>query len=135
MRCNDCNKFVSFDTEETPVVNDVSVEGGRVIVDVRRVLNCAECGTELKAADLSLDGELKLNLPESSDPESCYEDSHNWEENDNDLEPTEETKYIKGRKTTLYGVSGNVMVRCTDCNLTGEAHIEGSIASGEMEES
>ncbi len=135
MRCNDCNKFVSFDTEAAPEVNDVEVHENRLVVDVRRVLTCSECGTELKAADLSVEGELKLNLPESGDPESCYDGEHDWTENDNDLEPTTETKYIKGRKTTLYGVAGNVMVRCTDCNLTGEAHIEGSIASGEMEES
>lgn len=61
MRCPDCNKFVPFEQNEPEVELDITderdqeVEKGtevQVTAQVRLVLACAECGTELKEANL-----------------------------------------------------------------------------------
>lgn len=52
MRCPDCNKFVSYDEPEAEL-NDVSIDGESVTANVTVNLNCADCGTTLKSAELS----------------------------------------------------------------------------------
>lgn len=58
MRCPDCNKFVSFDEPEIESSNDAEVndceqdDGGQVTGSIRIVLKCADCGNELKDAEL-----------------------------------------------------------------------------------
>lgn len=55
MRCSDCSKFVSFDTENEPEI-DIDVDNeGMVTGNVRIVNNCAECSTELKEATFDLE--------------------------------------------------------------------------------
>lgn len=60
MRCEQCCKFTSLDTQE-PEVNSVDVSGTTVTVDARSVRNCADCGTEMKALDINEDFELELD--------------------------------------------------------------------------
>lgn len=55
MRCPDCNKFASFDTETDPEINVEVAEDGQITGDVRIVNTCAECSTELKEATLDVD--------------------------------------------------------------------------------
>jgi hypothetical protein len=52
-----------------PEVNDVSVSGETIVADVRIANNCADCGTELTAADLN--AECDLPLPEGWRSEPC----------------------------------------------------------------
>jgi hypothetical protein len=57
MRCPDCNKFVSFDEPE--IEGDTSdVVGTAVSGNVRIVLKCADCGGELKDAELDYEVEI-----------------------------------------------------------------------------
>ena len=49
MRCPDCNKFVSFDEGE-PKVQSIEIDTSGVKCEVRIVMNCGECGQELKEA-------------------------------------------------------------------------------------
>jgi hypothetical protein len=65
MRCPDCQKFVSFDSETDPEVNVESVdEEGVVTGDVRIVNTCAECGTELKEASLDVEEDFSEEVAE-----------------------------------------------------------------------
>jgi hypothetical protein len=50
-RCPDCNKFVSLETGD-PEVTSVDVSGNEVTVEVRLVRNCADCGGEMKEANV-----------------------------------------------------------------------------------
>lgn len=61
MRCPDCNKFVSYDDSAEPEVNDLNFNDGTVTGNVRVVLNCGDCGTELKEA--AFDFETKVEVP------------------------------------------------------------------------
>lgn len=51
MRCPDCNKFVPFDEPEVEVVS-AEVQDTNLDLEVRIVLKCADCGSELKDADI-----------------------------------------------------------------------------------
>jgi len=59
MRCEGCNKFVSYEQLE-PEVNGLEYRNGYVEGDVRIVLACGECGTELKEAELPLSVEVVI---------------------------------------------------------------------------
>jgi hypothetical protein len=72
-RCNDCNKFVSLDTDVEPeeTSSTLSFSGDESTgitadydVDIRIVNNCADCGTELKDADLNVSGSFDLDASE-----------------------------------------------------------------------
>ena len=69
MRCPDCNKFVSFDTETDPELSEAVDADGIVMVETRIVNPCAECGTELTSAEFS----VEINLAKEVDThrESC----------------------------------------------------------------
>lgn len=54
MRCPDCSKFVSYDDSGDPEVDVTIDEDGNISGTVRIILTCAECGTELKAADFDV---------------------------------------------------------------------------------
>jgi hypothetical protein len=59
MRCPDCNKFVSYDDTTEPEhnleINDNGDGSMQVTGDVKIVLTCAECGTELKEYTFEVD--------------------------------------------------------------------------------
>lgn len=64
MRCPDCNKFVSFDAEVEPEVQEsFDPRTGVVSIDVRIVNACAECGAELKEASFQFEAETALRGP------------------------------------------------------------------------
>lgn len=125
MRCPDCNKFVSYDEQE-PEVN-LDLNDGEVNGDVRVVLPCAECGTELKECtfDVSEDvsGELEDHNREKH-PEKVNKDSDGEEESvdvDNfDLsdDGSEFTTRMKGKgrwTETFYGHITNYSITCDIC--------------------
>lgn len=76
MRCPDCNKFVSYDDPEVEVsseeVERVDSNTVRVTAEVAVSLNCADCGTQLKQADLTY--EEDHNVPLAEDVGDDYED-------------------------------------------------------------
>jgi hypothetical protein len=57
MRCPDCNKFVSYGEAEVEVSAEELNEDA-VSAEVRVMLPCAECGTELKEANLTAEEDL-----------------------------------------------------------------------------
>lgn len=70
MRCPDCNKFVSYDDSNDPDIQDISYADGHVSAQIRVVLPCGDCGTELKSADFDLD--LAVALPEDAEDHKCH---------------------------------------------------------------
>ena len=133
MRCPDCNKFVPYDTEVDPEENnEPEFDGVEFRGEYRRVLNCEECGLELKAADLEV---AASELEEESLKDGC---EHEWEV---EAEATPGTKVIDtdryGRKIkyrrymrTEYGVEVSFSATCSKCNgqvtATGEAWVAAS---------
>lgn len=55
-RCQDCAKFVSYDTETDPEVENVEIsDDGTVTATVRIHNDCAECGTEMTETTFDID--------------------------------------------------------------------------------
>lgn len=70
-RCGDCNKFVSLDTDTEPDVTSeqLSTSSGTADfdIDVTITNNCAECGTELKTAELNASDSFDYDIAELSE--------------------------------------------------------------------
>jgi hypothetical protein len=111
MRCPDCNKFVSYG-EPDPEILSSEVEDNQLTVDVRVILDCSECGTELKETTLT----IEKDLTEIDD----FCDCKNAE-----FEIVLESAILysrsegKGRGTkTFYGADIEVEIKCSKCGKT-----------------
>lgn len=124
MRCPDCNKFVSFDSDADPEV-DVRVEDdGSVSGSVRITNNCQECGQELTEANLDIDDavdadELKAHRKTCKKPldVSLEASRSDWfQTHDRHGKPIKNPRYRKH----YYGAEGDIVVTCA-CGHTFEA--------------
>jgi hypothetical protein len=139
MRCSSCSKFVSYDTEVDVEVSDeeVSEDGTHLTFSARRVLNCAECGDELKEATFEFDEEL------TPEPVPCKDgQEHEWDVTV-EATPTErrETKDRHGKpikqsryQTQYYGVEGNYSISCTHCEALYENNFSDEMSASSMDE-
>ncbi len=59
MRCPDCSKMVSYDEPQATVESEEVSNEGLVNIEVRLVLPCAECGTELKETTFNFEIDLE----------------------------------------------------------------------------
>ena len=128
MRCPDCNKFVSYDTDNEPEADDLSYDGAMVTGDVRRELPCANCGTTLKSATFNM--EIPVAVEGADKP--CHVEGeedvaeHEWEveceaETSDRTQTTDRNgKQIKSSRymTQYYGVVVNGDVKCSRCNIS-----------------
>lgn len=126
MRCENCSKFVSFDTEVEPEIEDEQIGGSCdngyfYTASIRRVLQCADCGTDLK--DTTFEIEQEVNVEAKC--EKCEDGNHEFSM-DSAVEPTERTqttdrngKPIKSSRYMkhFYGVSGSVTGTCDHCDI------------------
>lgn len=107
MRCPDCTKFVSMETGD-PEVNNVEVDdSGHVTAEVRIVRNCADCGTELKSADFTLEGDVDAEFADAHSGEG-----HTLEAEEGDSEATERSEGRGRGLRSFYGVELQVNVKC-----------------------
>lgn len=133
MRCPSCEKFVSYDTEVEPEQeNEPEVADQSVSATYRRVLTCAECGEELKEAQIEVDGEVSCDLPCTAQEGDAKgeEPAHEWEVTDSSASATErsQTKDRHGRPIKrarymrhFYGVEVEVTLKCVRC---GTEHVQ-----------
>lgn len=122
MRCPDCNKFVSYDTEQDPEVESEDVDGeGTFTASIRRVLTCGECGADLK--------ETTFDIEQSADvPAKCEKNdggAHDFSVLECSASPTERTqtkdrhgKPIKSARYMkhFYGIEGEAQIKCDHCD-------------------
>jgi len=128
MRCPDCNKFVGNEENE-PEVESVEVDDeGHVNAEVRIVNACAECGTDLTEATLSMDGEA------DTIPCSCKPEDRELEAEEAGSERSVRIEG-KGRGTkTFYGATLDVTVRCGKCNKEWTVTMEDEIQASGMDQ-
>lgn len=112
-RCNECNKFVSYDDTVEPEVN-VDMDDTTITGIVRIVLTCAECGTELRQAAFDID----LDLGEFGETHDGSEE-HELEVDCESVELTsrQQTTDANGKpitaraRKTFYGYSAELTVK------------------------
>lgn len=159
-RCGQCNKFVSYEGGEEPEENgdfevthqsDTSVE---VAGAVDRLLNCADCGNELKRATIEFNIEVDFQHAEGC---PVLEKEDGEDDGDDDVEPeyeietsfeaSEETQtqhWDKRKKKMVpskprywrqfYGVAVTGTVTCTHCKATAEFEETTNEAASAFEE-
>lgn len=136
-RCNDCNKFVSYDTETEPEENSADEapdSDGVVNCEVRISNNCAECGTEMREAsfDLSFDfsgAEFDNHKPQEEDEE---ESEHELEVSI-DYERDVRTEGSGRRLRTFYTVRATAHLSCK-CGWSDSRTAEDEIQASAMDE-
>jgi hypothetical protein len=118
MRCPDCNKFVSFDQQDPEV--DAAVGNSEITGSVRLVLACAECGGELKEANIDFSADIdhtcegKDVSTEELDFEIVSEMSENtdrYEDKDRKGRKIKSYRYMKH----YYGAELTFEVKCLGC--------------------
>lgn len=142
MRCPDCNKFVSQELQEPEVQNIDIDESGNVTAEVRIVLACAGCGTELKDANLSMEQDFSKELEKHINVDGCREHSLSIEEDgcegvedvnkiDRKGKPIKNPRYM----ATLYGarVDFSIHCECEDAKVFS-GFMEEKVRSSEMDE-
>ena len=118
MRCPDCNKFVGNEQGEPELNLDISLEGegkdpgnASITGDVRLVLTCADCSTELAEANVGAD--IEVELSHESDHEGEHEVSISEEAAENtdryDGKPGTPSRY----RRHFYGAEITGKVSCT----------------------
>jgi hypothetical protein len=137
MRCGSCSKFVSFDTDQEPETDDLSVdEEGHVIGSVRIVNCCAECGDELKEASIDVeDAGVPEDLKTHLEKELPDEGSHDLELEVTSSERTERSEGQGRGRRTFYGAAINFSVTCScDSEFTVDGSVSVEVQASSMEE-
>jgi hypothetical protein len=132
MRCPDCQKFVSLETELDNGVSDdhleVSTEGFTLQFEIHIARNCGECGQMLK--------ETTLQFSVDEKPEGWADKVKDLDLNDADVDfdDPEETESGGGRYAkNLIGASVSYKINIGDVILY-EGSAEDSVAASEFEE-
>lgn len=116
MRCPDCNKFVSFDTDVDPEIDNLEVnEDGHVTASVRIVNSCADCGTELTETTFEMEGDVDFSdetdhVPHSGEGhELSVEEESSERTYRQDGKPKTKARY----RRSFYGVQVIAKVTCS----------------------
>lgn len=136
MRCDTCNKFVSFDADTEPEV-DLRVENdGEVSGSVRIVNTCAECGEEMTETTFDVDIDLSEEIAEHR--KTCSERDLDLNEDVSRFDEFQ-TKDRRGRPIKLsryqrhyYGIEVKVTVTC-GCGATFEDEYKDMVSGSGME--
>ena len=144
MRCQSCNKFVSYDEPQCEV-QSVDVDGDVVRATVQVNLNCADCGETLKSAEIEAEADLGHLCSEETavlaeyDPDGDQfellddgtpEGTSRVETKDRHGKPIKSARYMK----TFYGFEMDVEVKCLKCGEDFSVHVEGEEQASAFEE-
>lgn len=135
MRCDQCGRYVAFDSEVEPEV-DVTIEYDEkknVLVQgsVRIVNQCAECGSEMTEATFDVDEVILLSHEKGckTDEDEPEYDEPTAERFDDYVPPGRPARYQKHE----YGASMDVEVSCADCEVKGSLTWSDQIQSSGMD--
>jgi phage FluMu protein Com len=124
MRCPDCNKFVPYDEPEVEG-DEPDITGSTVSGQVRIVLKCADCGNELKEANLDYEVEIEHDCPKYKKKDEEPEFTADGEPEFSATDRTQTTCTVKGKVVPIksmryakryYGADINGTVTCSKCS-------------------
>lgn len=136
MRCNDCNKFVSYDEPQCEL-DSCEVGEGTVTASVTVSLNCADCGGTLKQSSIDSDDSFDHTCnPEGKPVDDWKEGDDQYElQNDGDQpegtirventdrngKPIKNSRYMK----TFYGFEFAAEIQCKKCGEIFTVEVSG----------
>lgn len=131
MRCPDCSKFVSMDTETEPDVReDWNGSKGEGSVDVRIVNCCAECGNELKEANF----EFTIDVSDLKHDPPLSDDVKDNSTLDVDVSRTHRVQGAGRGAKTFYGVEVSWKVLSSDGDVLAEGTEDDECPASAMDE-
>lgn len=148
MRCPDCNKFVPNGDPEAEVQSgedfDATIEEGKLIIkcepEVRVMIPCGECGTELKDTTFNFEMEHEHEcgkLPKETPAEGIEiegtieaEATDDYRTKDRHGKPIKNSRY----QAHLYGAEVTATVTCPFCQESIEFTAQDEIESSGMDE-
>lgn len=160
MRCNDCNKFVGLELQDEPEAELEVDEGGLVTGSVHLVRECAECGTELKEGNFTVEvlvpafvEHMQKHVDDRADADKVFADkakaakaagqpepeSDNVDDEEEfeasvEVDSSEATEKGGGRyKKSYFGVLVNFTLTCS-CGFESTGTYEDEMAASEMDE-
>ena len=102
MRCNDCNRFVSFDDDCEPEVTNESVDGDMISISVQHFRNCSECSTELQ--EYTYEFEIQI------DDEICQK--HSGDGHELSVETEFAVNPVLCKRKTWFEIEGTASLKC-----------------------
>lgn len=129
MRCSECRKFVSYEGEEEPEIEDSRItREGELEIEIRIVKRCGECATELKEAQFTLVEDLAAALESEGIAADDWADLHIEAE----ATPSEQVRH----GITFYGVDLAWTIRNRPYGrfVAGPGDLHEDIAASAMDE-
>lgn len=127
MRCPNCNKFVSYDDPQCEV-DSVEIEGDSVRAVVSVQLNCVDCGTTLKDAQIESESQIDHECENSKsekefeiESDGSPEGTSRVQQIDRRGKPIKSSRYMK----TFYGFEMTTEVKCLKCDEVISVSLEG----------
>jgi hypothetical protein len=126
-RCPDCNKFVPNGEPEVEIQNEEVVDE-MITIEVRVMIPCEECGTELKEAYMTLEHEIAHECDSKFQREDGQE--YNEEEDEqyelesvdasphdryDDIGKNGKKKKWNARMKRFYGAEVTMDIKCNKC--------------------
>jgi hypothetical protein len=145
MRCNECNKFASVDSENEPEVN-VDLQGSHIEGTVEIENNCAECGGTLQTysfdVEVDLSDEIEKHARDTKQTTGTIEESLELEDPDCSREDKFEGKGRGAKHFYGFTLNYSILCQCEVCkkrkDKTKVFNIEGAtqdfIQSSHMDE-
>lgn len=131
MRCNNCNKFVGLDLGDAEIQTGPDIdESGNITCEARIVRNCADCGTELKEANFSLEGQIDVDGHEGDGHELEAEESSSEATERSDGKSNTPSRY----RRAFFGVSVDVAVKCSCGAELGHVVLTDEVQASGMDE-
>ena len=121
MRCPTCNRFASYGEVQADEESSEIVDNDSVVVSVRVVLPCSECGEELKEKNIEFELAIDHGCGEADD--TADDTAGEYELISTDVESIEELqthtatgKEISARqRKNVYGAKVTVTISCPKC--------------------
>ena len=135
MRCDQCNRFVSYDLPPQAEILDHEIANLTAKAQVRIVLTCAECSTELKETEIEITAAI-----EHACGEGMSDDDFEMEEPDVEGTDRIESLSKKGRaiparyRRTFYGAEVKFKCTCQRCEEEIELSASGEAPASEFDE-
>jgi len=114
-RCNSCNKFVSYDSEQEPDVRVDVDETGYVDGSVTISNACAECGQEMTSCEFSVEADFSEDTKEHKGAGHDLSVELDASRTDRFENKTRTGKKIRNSRYMkhMYGAEGEITVSCT----------------------
>lgn len=125
MRCPDCGIFVSYGGDFEPEIDDEGINENELRGEVRVVLDCADCGGELKELSMEYEVEIEHDCPAAgtgAENEEDHKDQYEIQSTSTQFTDRRQTTDRHGKpirnpryQRTYYGAEITTTIKCNKC--------------------